>query len=70
MYSSEILSDAVSPASLFLSSTHTEFHLSVIIIDPHFTVLQLTLIGTTPLKKLETFAVGVATLKTRAASRL
>lgn len=39
---SEILSDAVSSASLFLSSAHTEFRLYVLILDPHLTMLQLT----------------------------
>lgn len=64
VHSSEILTGAGSPTSVFLSSTHAEFHQSVIT-DPHLTGLQLTFIGATPLKMLETFAVGVALLKTR-----
>lgn len=64
MHSSEIPTGAGSPASVFLSSTHTEFHQSVTI-DPPLPGLQLTFVRATPLEMLETFAVGVALLKTR-----
>ena len=44
--SSEILTGAGSPASVFLSSTHTEFNQSVTI-DPHLTELRTSLVAQT-----------------------